>query len=73
MAMVSGSPRWSVSQKTAAWVLVLGSLFSGFVLSLLVLASTDAVFPAMFVAYLVAVAGSTIAGCTLLPQMSRRT
>jgi hypothetical protein len=72
MAMVSASPRWSISQKTAAWVLVLGSMFGGFVLSVLTVAATDAPGLALLVAYLVAVTGSMIAGCTLLPQMSRR-
>jgi hypothetical protein len=72
MAMVSASPRWTVSQKTAAWVLVMGALFGGFVLSLVTLAATNAPGLALIIAYLVAVAGSTIAGFTLLPQMSRR-
>jgi hypothetical protein len=73
MAMVSASPRWTVPQKTAAWVLVLGSVFSGFVLSVLTMAATNQPGLALIVAYLVATAGSMIAGCTLLPQMSRRT
>ena len=72
MAMVSGSPRWTAAHKAAAWVLVLGSLFGGFVMSIVTMAATGADELAMFVAYVIAVAGSMIAGCTLLPQMSRR-
>lgn len=73
MVLVSMSPRWSTAQKLAAWTLVAGSLVGGFVLMLVTLAVAYVEGLALVVAYMSAVAGSLIAGLTLLPQISRRT
>ncbi|MEV6633192.1 hypothetical protein AB0M54_20830 [Actinoplanes sp. NPDC051470] len=72
MVLASMSPRWTSAQKLAAWTLVMGSLMTGFVLSLVVLASANSEGLALFVAYSTAVTGSMIAGITLIPGLSRK-
>jgi hypothetical protein len=72
MVMVSASPRWSVAHKAAAWVLIAGSTLGAFVLALITAAFTyDSGF-GVVVAYLAMVAGSVIAGASLLPGLVGR-
>jgi hypothetical protein len=72
MVIASVSPRWTTAQKMAAWTLVLGSVVAGFILSLVVLAASNAEGLALFVAYSAVVTGSMIAGITLIPGLSRK-
>jgi hypothetical protein len=71
LLLVAGSPRWSPAQKAAAWVLAGLPVLLGFVMVL------GAVFfggdgAALFLAYLAMVAGSIIAGLSLLPGLASR-
>jgi len=74
MLLVSGSPRWSPAQKTAAWVLAGTPALFGF------LAFVGWVFfggpgapDALALAFLAMIGGPFIAGLSLLPGLSRRT
>jgi hypothetical protein len=71
LLLVSGSPRWSPAQKTAAWVLAALPVLLGFVL-VLAAASLGGGGEALLLAYLAMVAGAIIAGLTLLPGLTAR-
>jgi uncharacterized membrane protein len=71
MLLVSGSPRWSVLQKTAAWVLAGMPVLIGLMFALgaaVVTGDGDA----FAVALLAMIAGPFIAGLSLLPGLARR-
>lgn len=71
LLLVSGSPRWSPAQKTAAWVLAALPVLLGFVMVLAALAFGEG--PEVLVlAYLAMVGGAIIAGLSLLPGLSAR-
>jgi len=71
LLLISGSPRWTVLQKTAAWVLaglpvLLGIMFA--LVAALVIGDGDA----FFLAFLAMIAGPFMAGMSLLPGLARR-
>ncbi|GLY97953.1 hypothetical protein [Actinoplanes sp. NBRC 103695] len=72
MLIASVSQRWTLAQKLASWTLVMGSVVAGFILSVIVLASSNAEALALFVAYSTVVTGSMIAGITLIPGLNRK-
>lgn len=72
LVIVSGSPRWSSAQKSAAWVLAAGGAMAGlflFVLAALLVAGGGL---GLVLAYLAAVTGSVIAGLALIPGLAAR-
>jgi hypothetical protein len=71
LLLVSGSPRWSPAQKTAAWVLTGLPVLLGFVLVLaaMVVGGGPEV---LLLAYLGMVAGAIIGGLSLLPGLAAR-
>ncbi|MGA5299401.1 HAAS signaling domain-containing protein [Nucisporomicrobium flavum] len=71
LLLVSGSPRWSPGQKTAAWVLAAGPVMLGFALVLAAIAFGGGP-EVLVVAYLMMVAGAFVAGLSLLPGLSSR-
>ena len=71
MLLISGSPRWSAAQKTAAWVLAAGPAMLGFALVVLgVMLSGGA--ESLVIAYLMMIAGAFVAGLSLLPGLTAR-
>ncbi|BCJ46559.1 hypothetical protein GCM10010168_61980 [Actinoplanes ianthinogenes] len=71
LLIATGSPRWSVGQKAAGWVLAAGSCGVA-MLVVLVLAGWGAgAGVALLLGYLAACAGSVAAGLTLLTGMRR--
>jgi hypothetical protein len=72
MMMVSSSPRWSVPQKAAAWVLVAGSTLCGLMLALVAAVVMYDGGAGVVFAYLAMVAGAFVAGITLLPSLVGR-
>jgi hypothetical protein len=71
--LISGSPRWSPAQKSAAWVLAALPVLLGFVLVLAVATlGGGGGAEALFLAYLAMVAGAIIAGLSLLPGLASR-
>jgi hypothetical protein len=72
MVIVSASPRWSVAQKAAAWLLAMGAALAGFLLGLTVLVFGNDGGVGLALAYLTAVAGAVIAGIALLPGLANR-
>jgi hypothetical protein len=72
MMMVSSSPRWSVPQKAAAWVLVAGSTLCGLMLALVAAVFMYDGGAGVVFAYLAMVAGAFVAGITLLPGLVGR-
>lgn len=72
MMMVSSSPRWTVAQKGAAWVLVAGSTLCGLMLALVASVFLYSGDVGMVFAYLTMVAGAFVAGITLLPALIGR-
>lgn len=72
MIIVSHSRRWSAAQKAASWVLLSGSALCALIFPLLVAVVTyDSGF-SLVLAYLTLLAGSVIAGATLLPGLLGR-
>jgi hypothetical protein len=71
LLLMSGSPRWSPAQKTAAWVLTALPVLLGFVL-VLATAVLGGGAEVLVLAYLAMVAGSIIAGLSLLPGLASR-
>jgi hypothetical protein len=71
LMLVSGSPRWSPAQKTAAWVLAGLPVLLGFVL-VIGAAAFGGGEEAVLLAYLGMVAGAIIAGLSLLPGLAAR-
>jgi hypothetical protein len=71
LLLVSGSPRWSPAQKTAAWVLAALPVLLGFVMVLAALAFGGGP-EALVLAYVAMVAGAIIAGLSLLPGLAAR-
>jgi hypothetical protein len=71
LLLVSGSPRWSPAQKTAAWVLAALPVLLGFVM-VLAAATLGGGPEALLLAYLAMVAGAIIAGLSLLPGLAAR-
>ncbi|MEU8228983.1 hypothetical protein AB0C12_05170 [Actinoplanes sp. NPDC048967] len=71
LMLVSGSPRWSPAQKTAAWVLAGLPVLLGFVL-VIGAAAFGGGEAAVLLAYLGMVAGAIIAGLSLLPGLAAR-
>lgn len=71
MLLVSGSPRWSPAQKTAAWVLAGGSVLFAFLMGVaaLALGAGDGV---LVLGYLAMTGGAFLAGLTLLPGLTAR-
>jgi hypothetical protein len=72
LLLMSGSPRWSPAQKTAAWVLAALPALLGFVMVLAMAFLGGDGGGALVLAYLVMVAGAVIAGLTLLPGLAAR-
>ena len=72
MMMVSSSPRWSIAQKGAAWVLVAGSTLIALMLALVASVFTYDGEVGVVFAYLTMVAGAFVAGITLLPSLFGR-
>ncbi|GGQ81612.1 hypothetical protein [Couchioplanes azureus] len=71
LLLISGSPRWSAAQKTAAWVLATGPALLGF--ALVVLAAMFGGGPeALVVAYLMTIGGAFVAALSLLPGITAR-
>jgi uncharacterized membrane protein len=71
MLLVSGSPRWSPVQKTAAWVLAGMPVLLGVMLTLGALAVGGAEM--LWLAYFAMIVGPFVAGLSLLPGLTRRT
>jgi hypothetical protein len=71
LLLVSGSPRWSPAQKTAAWVLTALPALLTFVMVLGALAFGGGA-EVLVLGYLAMVAGAVIAGLTLLPGLTAR-
>lgn len=71
LVLISGSDRWSSSQKAAAWVLAVGGGLFGLACMLFFTLSHSPDF-GMLVAYLSVVAGSAVAGLTLIPGLVAR-
>ncbi|MGW4944194.1 HAAS signaling domain-containing protein [Actinoplanes sp. NPDC004185] len=71
LMLVSGSPRWSPAQKTAAWVLAGLPVLLGFVM-VIGAAAFGGGEAAVLLAYLGMVAGAIIAGLSLLPGLAAR-
>ena len=71
MLLVSGSPRWSPVQKTAAWVLAGMPVLLGVMLTLGALALGGAEM--LWLAYFAMIVGPFVAGLSLLPGLTRRT
>ena len=71
LLLISGSPRWSPAQKTAAWVLTALPVLLGFVM-VVVLAALGSGGEVLVLAYLGMVAGAIIAGLSLLPGLTAR-
>jgi uncharacterized membrane protein len=71
MLLVSGSPRWSPAQKTAAWVLAGGSVLFAFLMVVAGLAFglNDEL---LVLGYLAMTGGAFLAGLTLLPGLTAR-
>jgi HAAS domain-containing protein len=69
MLLVTGSPQWTPAEKSAAWLLTAGSAAGSLLLTLFFAASGHADGMAVFLVYLVACAGSTIAGVRLHNQL----
>jgi hypothetical protein len=72
MVIVSSSPRWTVAQKAAGWVLTMGAILAGFVLGVTATVFTQDDGFGLVVLYLTAVAGAFVAGVTLLPGLTAR-
>lgn len=71
MLLISGSPRWSAANKTAAWVLAAGPALLGF--ALVVLGVMFGGGPdTLVVSYLMMIAGGFVAALTLLPGLTAR-
>jgi hypothetical protein len=68
LIMATGSPRWTPSQKAAAWVLSAGSVASSMALLLIAAASGDRI-PPLLLAFFALVAGPLVAGLSLLPAL----
>jgi hypothetical protein len=71
LMLVSGSPRWSPAQKTAAWVLAGLPVLLGFVM-VLAAAFFGGRPEVLLLSYLAMVAGAIIAGLSLLPGLTAR-
>lgn len=69
--LVTGSPHWTPAQKAAAWLLTAGSATAGFLLILFFAATGYADAMAVLLVYLVACAGSTVAGVRLHYELPR--
>jgi hypothetical protein len=73
LLLISGSPRWGPAQKAAAWVLTGLPALLGFALLLAVIAfGSGSGGEVLILAYLGMVAGSVIAGLSLLPGLTAR-
>ena len=72
MMMVSSSPRWTVAQKGAAWVLVAGSTVCALMLALISAVFMYGADAGLAFAYLTVLAGAFVAGITLLPGLIGR-
>jgi hypothetical protein len=71
MLLVSGSPRWSPVQKTAAWILAgVPALLGVLIFLAVVLFASRGEF--VVLAYLAMVGGPFVAGLSLLPGLTRR-
>jgi HAAS domain-containing protein len=70
MLLVTGSARWTARQKAVAWALAATGTGCGLLLLMVATFGTASAFP-VFIAYLVMIAGSTAAGVSLLPGLSR--
>jgi len=71
LLLISGSPRWSPAQKTAAWVLAGLPVLLSFVMMLAVIAVGGGA-EALLLAYLFMVGGAIISGLSLLPGLAAR-
>jgi hypothetical protein len=71
MLLVSGSPRWSPAQKTAAWVLAGGSVLLAFLMVVAGLAF-GLNGELLVLGYLAMTGGAFLAGLTLLPGLTAR-
>jgi uncharacterized membrane protein len=71
MLLVSGSPRWTPVQKTAAWVLAGVPVLIGLMFVLGALLSMGGAGP-FALGYLAMIAGPFVAGLSLLPGLARR-
>jgi hypothetical protein len=67
LIMASGSPRWTPSQKAAAWVVSSGSVAASMVFALFAVAS-DGIVP-LVLTFFALVAGPFVAGLSLLPAL----
>ena len=71
LVLLSGSDRWTAAQKAAAWVLTVGAGLFGLACLVFYTLSHSPNF-GLLVAYLSAVAGSSVAGLTLIPGLVAR-
>ncbi|HEV8570812.1 MAG TPA: hypothetical protein VGQ92_27600 [Actinoplanes sp.] len=71
LLIATGSPRWTPVQKAAAWVLTAGSVGCSLLFLLIAAASAAPAIP-LAMALVTLVAGSFIAGLSLLPGLSPR-
>jgi hypothetical protein len=67
----TGSPRWTPAQKAAVWVLTAGSVGCSLLFLLIAATSAEPTIP-LAMALVTLVAGSFIAGLSLLPGLSPR-
>jgi hypothetical protein len=71
LLLATGSPHWAAAEKTAAWSLTIGSGAAGVALAALVAAAPASSGVALFVLYVIASAGSVLAGLTLMRALRR--
>ncbi|MFI5495737.1 hypothetical protein [Actinoplanes sp. NPDC051859] len=71
MLLISGSPRWSPAQKTAAWVLAAGPALLGFAIFVLGVMFSGGM-EGIVIAYLLSIAGAFVAAMSLLPGLTAR-
>ncbi|WIM98985.1 hypothetical protein ACTOB_002613 [Actinoplanes oblitus] len=71
MLIATGSPRWTVAQKAAGWLLTAGSAGVALLVTLVLAGWGAGAGVALLLGYLVACGGSAVAGLTLLAGMRR--
>jgi hypothetical protein len=71
LLIATGSPRWTTVQKAAAWVLTAGSVGCSLLFLMIAAASAERAVP-LAMALVTLVAGSFVAGLSLLPGLSPR-
>jgi hypothetical protein len=69
LLMATGSPRWTIAQKAAAWVLTCGSVASSMIFLLFAAGAGNPAIP-LVLTFAALVAGPVLAGLSLLPALT---